>query len=72
MSTSRDLDGRAPRHRQGLPRVRTRKHYDFRPRVYALLGDLLTVDQHGKVESETAAIERLIQSAHDALLGRSE
>jgi hypothetical protein len=67
MSAPLKEEGRAPRHRQSLPRIRKRKNMDFRPDIYAKLRGLRRIDNLGRIESDTEAIERLIASEHDRL-----
>jgi PP-loop superfamily ATP-utilizing enzyme len=67
MSAPAKGDSEAPRHRLSLPRKRVKKHYEFRPEIYAKLRSLRRTDSFCRVESETEAIERLINSAHDRL-----
>jgi hypothetical protein len=40
---------------------------DFRPDIYAKLRGLRRIDNLGRIESDTEAIERLIASEHDRL-----
>lgn len=67
MSAPLKSEGRAPRHRKALPRIRVKKHYDFRPEIYGKLGDIRKVDPQLRKESETEAIERLILEASQGL-----
>lgn len=66
MSAPAKGDSMAPCHRQSLPRKRIKKHYEFRPEVYAKLRKLRRTDRYC-LESETAALERLITWAHEGL-----
>lgn len=72
MSAPLKGDTSAPRHREALPRRRIRKHYDFRPEIYAKLRNLRRSDAFCRVESETAVIERLILSADNGLSSHTE
>ena len=67
MSSPCKGDSLAPSQRRSLPRQRIRKHYDFRPEVYSMLRRLKRADELLRPESETATIERLIQTAFQQL-----